>query len=88
MIQEGGKTLLDPSSVQLHARAQAKRLGATGATNMKIVKPAKQRSEVVKSKRKVALLHMFFGWVKIIGYVFPIIDKYWPKIVEAFRELI
>ncbi|MDG9922412.1 MULTISPECIES: hypothetical protein [unclassified Pseudomonas] len=54
---------------------------------MKIEKPAKQRSDVRKSKRKRVLFRCFFGLVKIIVQAFLIIDKIWPKIVDAYREL-
>lgn len=54
---------------------------------MKIEKPAKQRSDVWKSKRKRVLFRCFFGLVKIIVQAFLIIDKIWPKIVDAYREL-
>lgn len=54
---------------------------------MKIEKPAKQRSDVRKSKRKRVLFRCFFGLVKVIVQVFLIIDKIWPKIIDAYREL-
>lgn len=54
---------------------------------MKIEKPAKQRSDVWKIKRKRVLFRCFFGLVKIIVQAFLIIDKIWPKIVDAYREL-
>lgn len=54
---------------------------------MKIEKPAKQRSDVRKSKRKRVLFRCFFGLVKVIVQVFLIIDKIWPKIIDACREL-
>lgn len=80
--------MLDPSSVQLHARAYAKRIGATGTKKMKTEKPAKQRSDVRKNRSKRIFFRMIFGLVKIIGYLFLIIDRYWPKIVDSCRELL
>lgn len=54
---------------------------------MKIEKPAKQRSDVQKKKRKRVLIRCFFGLVKIIVQIFWIVDKILPKIIDAYREI-
>lgn len=55
---------------------------------MKTEKPAKQRSDARKNRSRRILFRMIFGLVRIIGYLLLIIDKYWPKVVEACRELL
>lgn len=54
---------------------------------MKNETPAKQCPDVKKSKRKVLMFRALFWLVKVVGYALVLIDKYWPKIVEAYREL-
>lgn len=54
---------------------------------MKIEKPAKQRSDAPKKRSKRFLFRMIFGLVRVLGYLLLIIDRYWPKIVESYREL-
>lgn len=79
---------MNPSSVQLRARAYTECVGVTGDTQMKIEKPAKQRSDARKKRSKWFLFRLIFGLVRILGYVLLIIDKYWPKVVESCRELL
>jgi hypothetical protein len=54
---------------------------------MKIEKPAKRRPNVRKSKSKVVLRYVFFGFVKVTVQFFLLIDRFWPKIVATYHEL-
>lgn len=54
---------------------------------MKIDKPAKLRP-AVRTRKMIRWLKLMMCVVRWIGFLFPLIDKHWPKLLENLRELI